>query len=326
MSRLVVGIDGGGTRVRAVVASADGAVLGFGQGGPGSLTAYSEAVVAQSLRSALQEALSGRTTGSIIRTVAGMAGASSLDAVRRYEAILKGLGLDSLSVTTDAEIALAGGTGGSGIVLMAGTGSMAYGRMDSGETVRAGGWGFQLGDEGGAAWIGLQAVRAAIRACDSLGPATGLTDAVLSSFAIDRVESLKGIVASGGLTPVRLASLAPAVAEMAAGGDAAAQEILESAAHELVGLLAVLLRKGDWKSPISVVKIGGLFDRAAGLVHCIERELAASEPGVTLVEPLMAPVQGAVWMALQQTGAATPDAFARLCEWRPDTGVAAQGR
>lgn len=321
-----MGIDGGGTRVRAVLADSDGTILGFGQGGPGSLTAYSDTVVEQSLSGALEEALGGRHAGGVSFTVAGLAGASSPEAVHRYEGILKRLGLDRVAVTTDAEIALAGGTGGTGIVLMAGTGSMAYGRTDSGEAVRAGGWGFQLGDEGGAAWIGLQAVRAAIRACDGLGPDTRLTGAVLSSFAIGRVESLKGIVASGQLTPVWLAALAPAVAEMAAGGDAVAQEIMESAAHELAGLLAALLRKGGWKSPVSVVKIGGLFDRAAGLAPCIERELAVSLPDVTLSEPLMAPVQGAVWMALQQTGAATPDALARLSEWRPGAGVTVQGR
>src|SRR5262249_43297302 len=121
-----------------------------------------------------------------------------------------------------------------GIVIIAGTGSIVYGRNAAGEAARAGGWGHMIGDEGSGYWIGREALAAVMRAGDGRGPATDLTAEILSHFAGDDLSRLPRIVYDRGTPRAAVAEVGPIVQRMADAGDAVATRILERAADELV--------------------------------------------------------------------------------------------
>ncbi len=140
-----------------------------------------------------------------------------------------------LLVVNDALIALvAGAHDAPGIVIIAGTGSITYGRNRNGEAARAGGWGHMVGDEGSGYWIGREAVAAVMRAGDGRGPATRLTAEILAHFDVADVSRLPRIVYDRDVPRVNVAALGPIVQKAAEQGDSVARRILERAADELV--------------------------------------------------------------------------------------------
>jgi N-acetylglucosamine kinase-like BadF-type ATPase len=133
-------------------------------------------------------------------------------------------------------VALVAGVGDApGVVIVCGTGSIAYGRDRAARAARAGGWGHILGDEGSGYWIGRHALRAVARAADGRGPATALTDRVLNHFAVAGPSDLIREVYERDLRHHAVAQLARVVQQARDEGDELATQILERAAHELVG-------------------------------------------------------------------------------------------
>ena len=138
-------------------------------------------------------------------------------------------------MTNDARIAfVAGSPSRVGLALVCGTGSIAWGRNAAGEVARAGGWGWHLGDEGSGFWIGVRAVREALRAADGRGPATRLQESLIAHFEIARPEQILRAVYDGEFPRHRVAAFAVRVEEAALAGDEAARSILAAAANELV--------------------------------------------------------------------------------------------
>src|SRR5271169_781399 len=177
-----LGFDGGGTKTDCVLLDANGAVIGEGRGGPANplRCGYDGAF------SSLREAAAGAIAAAKIRSAAitgvcaGIAGTGRRNVVRRIMVFLGQEFPAALAqVTTDYEIALEAAVGsGPGVVLIAGTGSVAYGRNAAGETARAGGYGPWIGDEGSAFEVGRRAVSAVARTRDTDGPATVLGEAI----------------------------------------------------------------------------------------------------------------------------------------------------
>lgn len=324
---IYVGLDGGGTRVRALAVSPCGEVIGFGIGGPSNISANPEEIVEASIRDALTQAVGAGGFGRINRITAGMAGGGAPAMADRYAVILGHLGLHRHNVTTDAEVALGGACSGRpGAVLMAGTGSMAFGRTPDGRPVRAGGWGPLLGDEGSAAWIGRKAIQAVLRAADGRGPETSMAGPFMAHFSVSALESLKSEAAAGRLTPARLASAVPLVRCAADDGDGPAIRIIREAAIELAALIPPVWRRmGEPPGPWPIAKIGGLFDALPDLEQWVGEELARTVPEVVLTEPEMSPVQGASLLALREDRLNTPDAVRALSEWRPPVSAAGAG-
>src|SRR5207237_4016708 len=132
-------------------------------------------------------------------------------------------------------IALVAGAGNEpGIVVIAGTGSIVYGRNAQHVAARAGGWGHILGDEGSGYWIGREALAAVMRADDGRGPETRLTGDVLEHFNITSTSQLPRIVYDRELPRMSVAALGPIVQQAREQGDVVAMRILEHAADELV--------------------------------------------------------------------------------------------
>ena len=188
--------------------------------------------------------------------------------------------------------------GGSGIVVLAGTGSICYGADRTGRTARAGGYGFLLADEGSGYWLGHQSLRAAVRAADGRGPETRLQGLIFEALGVASVAELIPRVYEKGLPKHRIAALASLVQAAHDAGDAVAADLIEAAGREL-GLaarsVARQLELGD--EPYPVVLAGGVFKGCPSVVDSLTAAARAARrrrPALLTVEP----ARGAVALAL----------------------------
>src|SRR5262245_45625011 len=231
----VLGIDAGGTKTVCLLADDRGTILAAGRGPGANLHAAGELAVEKVLHEVMEEALGDRdiTPAAICL---GIAGVDREDEARTVRAIMRRIGHKSrVLVVNDALIALvAGAQDAPGIVIIAGTGSIAYGRNAAGEAARAGGWGHMIGDEGSGYWIGREALAAVMRAADGRGPTTLLGAEILAHFGVDDESRLPRIVYDREQPRMSVAVLGPIVERAAELGDAVATRILERAADELV--------------------------------------------------------------------------------------------
>ncbi len=230
----------------------------------------------------------------------GIAGADRPEDDAVLRAILRRLGFrDRVVVTNDARIAfVAGSPARVGLALVCGTGSIAWGQNARGEVARAGGWGWHLGDEGSGFWIGVRAVREALRASDGRGPATRLQESLIAHFEIARPEQILRAVYDGEFPRHRVADFAVRVEEAALAGDEAARSILAAASNELVlAAASVRERLALPGGPYDVVLSGGTFRAVPTLEKAVADRLAA--PGARIVALRDEPAVGAVRLAVE---------------------------
>jgi glucosamine kinase len=258
VSDVVIGIDGGGTHARAVVVSADGRELARVTGSAGLVSPKDPVAAAASVERLVRDAAGAAGAALPVAALCcGLAGAGrepERDAVR-FALAVAGLA-DVITVVGDAEAAMADAFGGdAGILLVAGTGSIAWARGADGALVRVGGWGMHLGDEGSGWAIGRAALVAVARAADGRSPATSLADAVLAHAQVHHAADLIAWAAGAGKGTV--GALAPIVLAHADAGDAAATRIRDDALAELVLLVHTAARRAGLASP-AVALHGGL--------------------------------------------------------------------
>jgi N-acetylglucosamine kinase-like BadF-type ATPase len=219
-----------------------------------------------------------------------------------------------LLVVSDAFVALVAGVGEApGVAIICGTGSVAYGRNARDQAARAGGWGHVLGDEGGGYWIGRHALRAVARAADGRGPATALTARILNHFAAARPEDLVVEIEERQVPHHALAQLARVVQQARDEGDEAATQILEQAAHELVGAArSVVERLRMRDEAVRFVLAGGVFSGVPWLAEELRRRLPGISPRGQVHRLEVEPAVGAVRLALAEArgGARIPAAVA----------------
>lgn len=298
----VLGIDAGGTKTICLLADERGAIVGEARGPGANLQVAGEAAVEDALGGVIAGAVGHRDVRPAAICV-GMAGVDREDEARTVAAIVRRLGSTSrVLVVNDALIALvAGARDAPGIVIIAGTGSIAYGRNANGEAARAGGWGHMVGDEGSAFWIGRETLAAVMRAADGRGPSTWLTADVLAHFDISDVSRLPGIVYDREAPRVSVGALGPIVQQAAAQGDAVAAHILDRAARELVlaaqSVAARLAMRGE---AFTFVLAGGVFRIVPWLVEQLGRRLVEVAPRCQVRQLEVEPAVGAVWLALAE--------------------------
>src|SRR5581483_2400367 len=298
----VLGIDAGGTKTVCLLADERGAIVSEGRGPGANLHTAGELALEKVLHEVMETALGDRPIAPAAICI-GMAGVDREDEARTVRAIMRRLGHRSrVVVVNDALIALVAGAGGdAGIVIIAGTGSIVYGRNAAGEAARAGGWGHMIGDEGSGYWIGREALASVMRAADGRGPATELSGEILSHFGVDDVSRLPRIVYDREAPRAAVAELGPLVQRIADAGDAVATRILERAADELVlaaGSVASRLEmRGD---PFTFFLAGGAFRVVPRLMADVERRLEEVAPRATARRLDVEPAMGAVWLALAE--------------------------
>jgi N-acetylglucosamine kinase-like BadF-type ATPase len=307
-AELFLGLDGGGTHTVALLAAREAGaasggwtVLGRGTAGPSNRQAVGKERALAALDEAVAAAFraAGVPRGPVASACLGLAGADRPDdqgAVREW-AERVGLAC-KVEVTSDAAVLLAAGTPeGWGLVLIAGTGSIAFGRAAAGRRARAGGWGYLLGDEGSAYALVMSGLQAVARAADGRGPATSLTERFLNRFGLGKPQDLIPAVYRGGWDRTALAGLAALVVETAE-GDAVAAKVVEEGARELALAGKAVARELGWGGTVPVALAGGLLLGSEGyrqrVLDGLQAQGVQGDP-VTLVTE---PAQGAVRLAL----------------------------
>lgn len=303
-----LGIDGGGTKTTCAVGD-ESRLLATATAGPSNVVRVGEAQARQSLQQAVRQACAaaGLAPAQVAYTCVGGSGAARrelAEIVRRFLAEILSTPID---VVGDMRIALeAAFDTGPGVVVIAGTGSIAYGRDRQGRTVRAGGWGFAIGDEGSAHWIGRAAVSAVLRAADLFSFDSGSSDlyspqdsslsaALCKTWGVGSPADLAR--AANSIPPPDFAALFPAVAEST---DDLATRVLTSAGTELAQVAAVVVHRlfpKDEIGPVPVAMTGGVFRHAPLVRQVFYNELRAIEPRTEVNPQVVEPVEGALCMA-----------------------------
>jgi glucosamine kinase len=321
-----LGIDGGGSKTTCAVAD-ESSVLATVTVGASNITRVGEAGARETLQAGIGEACrSAKINPQQVRRVCvGAAGAGREEIATAVGKIVAEIIPGEIEVVGDMEIALAAAFGdGPGVIVIAGTGSIAYGRDARRKTARAGGWGFAISDEGSAHWIGRAAVSAVLRAADEVGdgrteqgqaeqdqaqrhqvednqawPAWRLFRELKTASNVDSLSQL----ARRANANSDFAALFPAVLAAAESGDAVARQVIAEASGELVRLAEIVLRRlfsGPHSSVLSAVPLamaGGVFRHGAMIRDLFYNGVRAANPNVVLNPEVVDPVHGALRMA-----------------------------
>jgi N-acetylglucosamine kinase-like BadF-type ATPase len=309
MNDYFLGVDGGQSSTIAVIGDARGRIVGWASAGPCNHVGASEGrakflrVMGECVSQAATRAGIGAGTRPRFRGAClGMSGGPDDKSALLAELI----DTDRMEVTHDARIALIGATEGEGgIVVVAGTGSIAYGENAQGETARAGGWGYIYGDEGGAFDIARQAFRATLREYEGWGPRSALTPALMEITGAPNANDALHLLYTADWPRSRVAEMAVVVDRIAEESDPVAVDILRNAAQQLA-LLAGSVRRCLWSDdsptgpPIHIAPIGGVFQ--SRILSDRFRMLATLAGGAEVSPPRRSPAAGALILAYRVSG------------------------
>ncbi len=302
MAQLVVGVDGGGSKTHVMIANGKGKELGSLIGDASAVRPGEALTSAETIGALVRDALTNaEISDKPSLLVAGVAGTGREKERKALLRALQGEGLaDEVQVVTDAEIALADAFGheGAGILLIAGTGSVAYGRGPTGAFRRCGGWGPDCGDEGSGAWIGRRALSVVTSSSDEREPETRLVGALMTALELESIEDI--IPWAANASPKDLAAIAGHVTALAADRDLRANSICTVAAEELVVHVRTLARQlfVDERTAFNVALAGGLLSRGSFMRRLVEHRLKTAVPGAQLHGDEVIAARGAVKLAL----------------------------
>lgn len=298
----VLGLDAGGTKTVCLFADGDGRILAESRGPGANLQVAGELEVEKVLHRVMDEALAG--ADAVPQAIClGIAGVDRPEDAAVVRGIMHRIGQRARTlVVNDALVALTAGAGdGPGVVIIAGTGSIAYGRNAAGQAARAGGWGYIIGDEGSGYWIGRRALGAVVFQADGRGPATMLTPMVFAELGVGQPSELVHEIYYRGLQRHRIAALAGIVGRARADGDVVAAEILAHAAAHLVDAAAsVISRLGMRGDVFPTVLAGGIFTAVPWLRTEVSRRLSDVAPRSEVAALTVEPAVGAVRLAIAE--------------------------
>lgn len=312
----VLAVDGGGTKVCVHIVTGTGEILAQEIGPPCSLAMGVDKALA-SLCSTLHKALTTATDSwhrvyrdpfIVNAACLGLSGISTLSLEAQVRPVIQRtlrragqtLPDERLLIVSDMRIAHEAALGGApGIVLIGGTGAVAYARTPSGEELRSDGWGWLLGDDGSGYAIGRDALRAAFAAHDGRAPSTALQHAVPFHYNEPDLPAVATAVYAGRISRTAIASLAPVVMDLAAQGDAVAQAVRDRAARALANTVLSLMRRPEWHGSEMIGTMGGLFQENPDFEHLVQHYVAEGAPGhrYAFVRSDATPIHGAVRLA-----------------------------
>ncbi len=302
----VFGIDGGGTQSRALLMTDRGKVVYIGKGPSLNYHDVGASQAVSCIKRLFTDALrNARARQDECRGIClGLAGCGQEQDYAILNPLLDGLfGKDSYALMSDAQIALVSGTlAETGIIVIAGTGSMIYGRNEEGREGRIGGYGSLLSDEGSGYHIGLAALRAIVRHHDGLEEAAGFQKAVFEHLGVQQAAEMIAWVNSGSASRDRIAAIAPFVVRAAGEDDPIADTILNQQADELARCVDTLHRRLGFPERVDIVLSGGLFSDASTYWQLVRRKIHYFLPGANVISPKMEPVMGAALYALSIAG------------------------
>lgn len=298
---LILGVDGGQSSTRTVLANADGEILGACRTGPsnhihevGGLERQF-AALHDGLLGAFAEA--GITPRRVAVACLGLTGSGHRPTVDAA------LAAQRIVLLGDMDIAFAGAIPDLvGTAVIAGTGTIAQGRDARGNVHRTGGWGYLAGDEGGGYDLGVRALRAVYRAVDGRGPPTTLTNVLLKHYGAHDVRHLREVIYRPSTTRAHIAASAVGVAEAAAAGDIVAGGLLHESALTLAELVNGVLDVLDVSAARAVVMLGGVAAAGPPLLDAFAQAIHARHPTARLKTPRFDAVRGALILALRELG------------------------
>jgi N-acetylglucosamine kinase-like BadF-type ATPase len=303
--RYFLGVDIGGTKSHALVADEFGRAVGFGAGGPGNYESVGWDGLRRTLRTIAEQALASAAVKREQIAGAGF-GVAGYDWPGEREPTLQAIDALALGapyeMVNDAVIGLlAGASEGWGVVIVAGTSNNCCGRDRQGREGRITGCGPRFGEYGGAVEMVMRAIQLITLAWSKRGPPTRLTEAFIQlTGAANVLDLLEGLA----LDRYHLsAAAAPLIFQVAAGGDAVAQELVRWAGRELGDLAVGVIRQlGFEKLDFEVVLSGSLYEGSPALTAALRETIHAVAPGARLVRLTAPPVVGGVLLGMEQEG------------------------
>jgi N-acetylglucosamine kinase-like BadF-type ATPase len=296
--KLILGIDGGGTRTRASILIGDKLLAHAENGSIKRLRVGAQAAETH-LRALLKDVYAQAGVTGVYAASVGVASASMPGTAEWITAVFNDFAVERSEVVGDEVIALdAAFRGGPGILQIAGTGSNTIGRAPDGSRETAGGWSSHLGDEGSGYWIGLHSLRRALKAHDREQP----TQVLEKIGEIWGTPDLDDLVNLGDSTPgPDFAALAPAINELAEAGDPVAVEVLRQAAADLVEFVllvrAKLRRKHAIAGELPVAWTGGVIEHMTLVREAFFAGLQAAAPLMPVGRESVVSLEGALWRA-----------------------------
>lgn len=298
-SPTLLGVDAGGSRTSAVAADAAGRVLARAEEGAGNLRPGGEEAAAETIVRACRDALQrARRPAPAAVLVAGVAGAGRNLSRATLESRLREAGLaERVDVVTDAEVALESAFGqGPGIVLIAGTGSIAWARLPDGSLARAGGLGALLGDQGSAYDLARRALRAAGLALEGLSRPTRLTERIATVTGAGSEPLMRW--AAGASVP-DIAALAPLVLDAAKEHDPLARSLVSDAARLLAEHVRVLAARFPEGPSVPVAYGGGLLAKRRDYRAKVTTRLRRLVPAAVVQRAFADGAAGALKLAMR---------------------------
>ena len=296
-----IGIDGGGTKTVGLLAGQAGHIIAKAESGPSNYHAVGVEQTKQVLSDVVSQLITDTAVALELCTCClGLAGVASSVDRKVVGRICDEIGLpDNRILTHDAQIALVGGAEElSGVIIIAGTGSIVYGIDSEGRDAQAGGWGHLLGDEGSGYDIARRAFQAVARAVDGRGDLTSLSSLMLDALEFSQSRNLIPWIHS--VSKDKVAQFAGVVFDAANGNDPVAQEILDKAADELTLAARVVIDKLGFSQPFNLVLSGGIFTHQPTFVASLRDRIQNLAPDACICLPKREPAYGAVLLAQAQ--------------------------
>jgi len=296
----IIGIDGGGTRTRAILKRGD-EILSQTTAGTTRVGSVGVGESCERLLTIITDLCDQAEldTSEVDIVVAGLAGVWLDEEKQRSTHLLKTLArtqnipLSDVIIISDAEIAVEGAFGGNnGIVLIVGTGSIAIGKIGKDKFVRCGGWGIELDDEGSGAWIGREGLTAVVRALDGRGKPTMLTNMLADFNPLIDINNPRTIVKAYAERTFEYQMLTPTVMRCAELGDEVCMDIINRSSLHLVELLNALFPYFKSKQ-VDVALLGGIVESKSLLGRMLESEIR-KDKRYRIVKPLGTPLDGAI--------------------------------
>ena len=306
-----LGIDGGGTQTQCLLVDSSGQLLAHALGGSANIRQMTCEELHVNLETLIQRTLTQtNTTVKIHAACVGLAGASSEEAQIQIRSALNRLTLQptlGYLLKTDAEIALSGAyVNQPGNILIAGTGSICYGRAQDGSLHRTGGYGPTFDDAGSGSWIGRAAIRIAIQQEDTRLPGAKILNCVKHHFAGSSLSTILNGIQNNRISNQEIARLSPQIFALAEADDALAKDILQQASEALYEMVSTTARKTGVDS---IALFGGILHAGSLVRETLTQKLSEIEHPIRIEAPSLNALGGALIEAYEHSQEADLQGF-----------------
>jgi len=311
LGEYILGVDGGGTQTKCSIISLDGFFHASGKAGPSNPITIGVEEAHRNIMEAVKKASKKCGINKFKTSVLGIAGTdrSKLKDVL-FDMLPENFG--EKEIVSDAEAAVAGAIACKpGIIVIAGTGSIVYGKNWEGVTARAGGWGWRLGDEGSGYTIGKNAIISSLKAHDGRGPPTSLTSLITKKLGLEKLEEIIDWAYDHGRQPRDFASLVPIVRKAEKDGDEVASLVLGEAGSDLGLVTHAVIRRLDLDKEFPAAFSGGIFKDSGPYTIALEEVIRREAPECFFITPMFGADIGSCLLALEKLGIIIDDEILR---------------